>query len=151
MTDTTGWTEHKGPGFTVSAPGPATVEQIAAHDDVRALERHTYFKNEIESYVVEITEFRESDDLGMMLNNMRMALTSATQSVRGEDLIDPSETSGDVTGRDIWYVVEIGVETHRARSKLLGKGHKIYEVRGISPREKEADAEKFVESFTFTP
>jgi hypothetical protein len=152
VTDSNGWTEHKGPGFTVNAPNAATTEKVAATKDVRAFERFTFYKADRESYVVEVTDLTEKDDLGMTLNNMRMALTSGTQNVRGEDLIDPSETMGEVTGRDIWYVVEQGDETLRARSKLLGKGLKIFEVRGIAPRDNgEAEMEKFVESFKLTP
>ena len=143
------WSPQTGPGFTVSASGPAKLEKIPAHDDERAFDRYTFHHTDTESYVVEITEMREGEDLGMTLNNMRMRITTRTQSVRGEDLIE----GGEVTGRDIWYVLDQGDDTLHARSKLLGKGLKIYEVRGVSTedKEREAEAEKFVESFALTP
>ena len=150
-TASTDWTVHKGPGFTVRAPAAPKIEKVPANEDARELERYTYFTTELESYVVEITEISEKDDLGLTLNNMRMMVTSRTVSVRGEDLIDRSETMGEVTGRDIWYVIVHGDHTLHARSKLLGKGHRIYEVRGIGPKNGEAAAERFVDSFALVP
>lgn len=140
--------KQTGPGFTVEAPGPATTEKVPAHGSDRAFERFTFYKSPTELYVVEITDLAESDDVGMVVNQMRMRITSQTQSVRNEEWIE-----GEVNGRDIRYVVDQGDDTLHARSKLLPKGHKIYQVRGVSPEDAthEAAAEKFVDSFAFTP
>ncbi|MFN0248454.1 MAG: hypothetical protein ACKV2T_16295 [Kofleriaceae bacterium] len=149
-----GWSTQKGPGFSVSAPGAASaVEKVPASKDARALERYTFHTAPLESFVVEITEIPAKDDLGMVLGNMRMVLAAHTQSLRREDLIDASEPTGEVMGRDIWYVVDVGDDTLRARSKLLGKGQKVYEVRAYAPKgtEPEAKVDKFVESFVLTP
>jgi hypothetical protein len=143
------WSPQTGPGFTVSAPGPATVEKVPAKGGDRAFDRYTFHHTDTESYVVEITELKESDDLGMQVNHKRMRITSQTQSVRGEELLE----GGEVMGRDIWYIVDQNDDTLHARSKLFGKAQKIYEVRGVSTEDKarEAEAEKFVESFALTP
>lgn len=143
------WSPQSGPGFTVSAPGAGKLEKVGAHDGDRAFDRYTFHKTDTESYVVEITEIPEADDLGMALTDMRMRITAQTQSVRHEDMIEV----GDVIGRDIWYTVDQGDDVLHARSKLIGKGHKIFQVRGVSTEDKarEAEAEKFVESFALTP
>lgn len=151
VNDPTGWSPQTGPGFTVQAPGPATVEKVTPKGE-RPFERYTFHTAETEALVVEITELSAKDDLGMTLNNMRMRITSSTQSVRGEDLIDPSAATGEVTGRDIWYVVDQDNKTLHARSKVLGKGQKIYEIRGMALQGEEnaGPTDKFVESFAFT-
>lgn len=152
VNDSTGWSPQTGPGFTVQAPGPATVEKVTPKDE-RPLDRYTFHTAPYESFVVEITELAASDDLGMTLNNMRMRITSQTQSVRGEDLIDRGPATGEVTGRDIWYVVDQDDQTLHARSKLLGKGQKIYEIRAMAVQGEDNDkiTDAFVESFAFAP
>jgi hypothetical protein len=149
-----GWSTQKGPGFSVNAPNAAgAVEKVAATKDARALDRYTFHTAPLESFVVEITEIPEKEDLHMTLGNMRMVLTSSTQSVRREDLIDASDATGELTGYDIWYVHDVGDDTLRARSRMFAKAHKIYEIRGYAPKgeETEAKVDKFVESFAFTP
>ncbi len=133
----------------MTAPNAPTAEKVAAHDGIRAFERHTFHKTDVESYVVEITELPANEDVGMALNEMRMRITSQTQAVIHEDLIE----GGEVTGRDIWYVIDQGDDTLRARSKLVANGQKIYEVRGVSREDKDRQvlAEKFVDSFALTP
>ncbi len=147
MTDSN-WSQQTGPGFTVSAPGPATIEKIPAADRRPAIERYTFRKSELVSYVVEISEYPESDDIEMDMNTLRMRITSSTQSVRHEDYLE-----GEVSGRDIGYVVDQGDDTLRARSKLLGKGKKLYEARGVAPEGEapEAEVDRFVGSFALTP
>jgi hypothetical protein len=150
VTDSTTWTEQTGPGFTVKAPGPATHEKVAATKGARALDRYTFHKADVDSYVVEVTELPASADLGMMLTNMRMVITGGTQAVRHEDLIE----GGEVLGRDIWYIVDAeDGDALRARSKLVGRGNKIYEVRTVALENevREAEADKFVDSFALTP
>ncbi|MGE0395191.1 MAG: hypothetical protein AB7T06_00590 [Kofleriaceae bacterium] len=149
VSDSTNWATQTGPGFTVKAPGAATIEKVAAADGDRAFDRYTFHKADLESYVVEITELPESEDVGMELGNMRMRIAAQTQAMIHEDMLE----GGEVTGRDIWYVIDQGDDTLRARSKLLGKGHKLYQVRGVSTEDKarQAEAEAFVDSFAFTP
>lgn len=138
-----------GPGFTVSAPGPAKLEKIPAQDGDRAFDRYTFHHTDTESYVVEVTELPESEDVLMALNQMRMSIASQTQAVRSEDYLE----GGEITGRDLRYVIDQGDDTLRARSKLLGKGHKLYQVRGVATEDaaRNEAAEKFVDSFEFTP
>jgi hypothetical protein len=149
VNDSPGWSPQTGPGFTVNAPGPAKIEKVPAHDGDRAFDRYTFHKTDTELYVVEVTEIPAKDDLGMALNNMRMRITTQTQSVRSEDLIE----GGEVTGRDIRYIVDQGDDTLHARSKVLGKNQKLYEVRGVAAEDKarEAEADKFVDSFELAP
>lgn len=153
VTDTTDWAPRTGPGFTITAPRAGTLDKVAAHDDVRAFDRYTFHEDGHEKFVVEITTLPEDADLGMTLNNMRMRITSRTQSVRNEDLLDPSEATGDVTGRDISYVVDEGDDTLHARSKVLGKGLQIFEIRAVAMPGKDnaARVDRFVDSFAFTP
>lgn len=143
------WTAQTGPGFTVQAPGPATHEKVPAKDGDRAFDRYTFFRADREAYVVEITELPADADVGMMLGNMRMRITGRTQAVRSEDYLE----GGEVTGRDLRYVVEWGDDTLGARSKLLGKGNRLFEVRGVAPEDdpRSETADKFVDSFAFAP
>lgn len=150
MNDSSTWSPQTGPGFTVKAPNPATIDNVPAHDRHRAFVRYTFHKTELESYIVEITELPADADLGMEVNHMRMRIAAGTQALRSEDYIEEP----GINGRDLRYVIDQEDDTLRARSKILGKGNKIFQVRGVADQVDEARqelAEQFVDSFAFTP
>jgi hypothetical protein len=143
-------TRQAGPGFTINAPRPATVTHVEAKDGAPAMDIHQFHQTTRESWQVHVIELDERQNFARTVAQMRDKIALTTPMKRDEAF----PTTGDVAGADLRYVVDQDGQPQFARSLIVVRKPRVFHVRAVFPRgqaEREAAADRFIESFAFAP
>lgn len=139
------WSERVGPGFTVSAPHPATQLPSPSDSPVKT-EIYSFFDEGRETWQVQIAEMPAELTPAQILANMTLHFHTAGE-VKSEREVAMGEAAKDF--RCVSDSARFG--KMYVRDLVVIQNHKAYQVIVMHPLgTSEADGDRFVDSFKLT-
>lgn len=141
------WKERSGPGFTVSAPYPSEMLPSPSGDVKMTI--YSYVNKVTEAWQVQIADMPEELPASQILANMSAHIHS-----KGEVKAETEVAMGD-GAKDFRYVSDMEtIGKMYVRVRVVISNHKAYQIMVLHRPEdtdRDADADRFVDSFKLAP